>query len=358
MLKIMEFTKKFFNHVFLYSPRYLFSITLIIIEFTLLSMSINTLTFIISLLFFLSIFVAAYLTKHLFIKYILSIFALIMFILSINLSNIDFYTLTTFIFYLPMIYAFLLPDPLSTLIVGVILSCILSSFIGESAHNHAIIGTMVSMINVSIGYTIIAYLFRKLRSTNSKLLHFNNELQNLNNQLKHLSLIDGLTGIFNRRYFDTELAREFSNANCCLKPLSLIMLDVDSFKAYNDTYGHQQGDKCLSLIAATLSNTIRRSGDIVARYGGEEFAVILPGTNAEGAKTVAENLRREVENLKIPHINSTVSNVVTISAGVYTIIPTPYSTPDELISFADRALYVAKHEGKNRVKFYTDLNFQ
>lgn len=358
MLKIMEFTKKFFNHVCLYSPRYLFSISLIIIESTLIYISINNLTSIILHLFFLSIFIVAYLTKHLFIKYILSIFGLIIFILSIKLSNIDFYTLNTFIFYLPMIYAFLLPDPLSTLIVGVILSCILSSFIGKSTHPHAIIGTMISIINVSIGYTIIAYLFRKLSSANGKLLHLNTELQNLNNQLKHLSLIDGLTGIFNRRYFDIELIREFSNASCCLKPLSLIMLDVDFFKAYNDTYGHQQGDKCLSVIAATLSNTIRRSGDIVARYGGEEFAVILPGTNAEGAKIVAENLRREVENLQISHINSKISDVITISAGVYTMIPTPYSTPDQLISFADKALYKAKQEGKNRVNFYTDLNFQ
>jgi diguanylate cyclase (GGDEF)-like protein len=321
-------------------------------------MSITTLTFIISHLFFLSIFITTYLTKHLFIKYLLSIFGLIMFIISIKLSNIDFYTLTTFIFYLPMIYAFLLPDPLSTIIVGVILSFILSSFIGESTHTHAIIATIISIINVSISYTIIAYLFRKLKNTNSKLLYFNNELQNLNNHLKHLSLIDGLTGIFNRRYFDIELSREFSNASCCLKPLSLIMLDVDFFKAYNDTYGHQQGDKCLSLIAATLSNTIRRSGDIVARYGGEEFAVILPGTNAEGAKTVAENLRREVENLRISHINSKVSDFITISAGIYTMIPPPYSTPDEIISFADKALYKAKQEGKNRVKFYTDLNLK
>jgi diguanylate cyclase (GGDEF)-like protein len=132
------------------------------------------------------------------------------------------------------------------------------------------------------------------------------------------------------------------------------MLDIDFFKAYNDSYGHQEGDKCLTLIAATLNKTIRKPGDIVFRYGGEEFAVILSETDAEGAKIVAENLRCEVENLKIPHIGSKVSNIVTVSVGVSTIVPNPYLIPDKLVSFSDKALYQAKKDGRNTIKYYIE----
>jgi diguanylate cyclase (GGDEF)-like protein len=244
-------------------------------------------------------------------------------------------------------YAFLLSDVFSTLIVGVILSYLLSTYMGGFIPDNTIIGTMISMMNASISYTAISYLIRRLRSANSK-------LQDLNSELKQLSIIDGLTGIYNRRFFDLELARECRNATHSAKPLSLIMLDIDFFKAYNDSYGHQEGDKCLTLIAATLNKTIRKPGDIVFRYGGEEFAVILSETDAEGAKIVAENLRCEVENLKIPHIGSKVSNIVTVSVGVSTIVPNPYLIPDKLVSFSDKALYQAKKDGRNTIKYYIE----
>ncbi len=343
----IKYVKNFFNHICMHWPRYLFSLILIVIELRLIFMSDSNITFSVSALFFLSISISVHSKKYLIIRYAFATVGLVTFILSLKLLNIDFATVTTFIFYIPMMYAFLLSDVFSTLIVGVILSYLLSTYMGGFIPDNTIIGTMISMMNASISYTAISYLIRRLRSANSK-------LQDLNSELKQLSIIDGLTGIYNRRFFDLELARECRNATHSAKPLSLIMLDIDFFKAYNDSYGHQEGDKCLTLIAATLNKTIRKPGDIVFRYGGEEFAVILSETDAEGAKIVAENLRCEVENLKIPHIGSKVSNIVTVSVGVSTIVPNPYLIPDKLVSFSDKALYQAKKDGRNTIKYYIE----
>jgi len=175
------------------------------------------------------------------------------------------------------------------------------------------------------------------------------ERKKMEEELELLSYLDGLTGVANRRRFDEALGLEWRRMKRDAKPLSLIMCDIDFFKAYNDTYGHQGGDESLKLVANTLNSVLGRAGDLVARYGGEEFAVILPGTDSLDAKSLAEKMRLRVESLGIIHVSSQVSEVLTISLGVATTIPTRGSLPDELISAADQALYGAKKGGRNRV---------
>ena len=168
--------------------------------------------------------------------------------------------------------------------------------------------------------------------------------------LKNYSYLDGLTCISNRRHFDESLSNNWRWALRNNKPLSLIMFDIDYFKAYNDTYGHLSGDKCLKKVAETIKSTVNRPMDLLARYGGEEFAVILPDTDPKGASIVAEALRASIESLKIPHANSKISEFVTISVGVATMIPTPSTKVEILIELADNALYQAKKEGRNRIE--------
>jgi len=170
------------------------------------------------------------------------------------------------------------------------------------------------------------------------------------NKLRYLSYTDGLTGIANRRHFQEELDKIWRHGARVSEPISLIMCDIDYFKAYNDTYGHQNGDKCLQLLARTLSETLKRPLDMVARYGGEEFVVILPDTTLNGAASMAEAMRDRVESLKITHHKSKVAKVVTISLGVATITPSQNSHYDTLVLAADQALYRAKEEGRNRVE--------
>ena len=171
-------------------------------------------------------------------------------------------------------------------------------------------------------------------------------------ELSILAATDGLTGLANRRTFDSHLESEWLRAAREDTPLSLLLVDIDCFKAFNDAYGHQAGDHCLSSVASFLKSSVRRPADLVARYGGEEIAVLLPGTSAKGAMRVAETIRFGVESLAMPHKHSTPANVVTISIGTATLFPAsePISIgPKNLISMADRALYVAKLEGRNRV---------
>jgi diguanylate cyclase (GGDEF)-like protein len=176
------------------------------------------------------------------------------------------------------------------------------------------------------------------------------ELQQANQNLKLLANIDSLTKLSNRRDFDRYIEQEWERMQRSRLPLSLIMCDVDFFKNYNDKYLHPNGDKCLIKVAMALRNTVRRSGDLVARYGGEEFAVILPNTDALGAVSVAEKIRLAVKDLQITHESSAIAPYVTVSVGVSTIIPTHESEFQTLIDTADRALYQAKSQGRDRVK--------
>jgi diguanylate cyclase (GGDEF)-like protein len=174
-------------------------------------------------------------------------------------------------------------------------------------------------------------------------------LEQANTQLEALTLEDDLTGISNRRSFDRALIDEWNRARRRELPLALILLDLDHFKDLNDRRGHPAGDDCLRRIGAFLGETIRRSGEIVARYGGEEFAILLPGTDADGAIRVADVLREGIEKLGIPYGNG-AGRRVTASCGVAAITPLEGSSPDQLVASADRALYAAKHSGRNCVR--------
>ncbi|MCG9969045.1 diguanylate cyclase [Pelotomaculum terephthalicicum JT] len=188
---------------------------------------------------------------------------------------------------------------------------------------------------------------RKARE--NELLEVTRQLEEANQNLRRLSFLDGLTGIANRRHFDEVLLNEWNRAARDAVPLSLIILDIDFFKKYNDTYGHQAGDDCLKQVAGSLSGRLKRPGDLAARYGGEEFAAILPNTDMQGAAAIAEMLRGGVEALEIPHASSSVSAYVTVSAGAASTVPRQAGTPGDLLAAADKALYQAKQGGRNRV---------
>lgn len=179
-------------------------------------------------------------------------------------------------------------------------------------------------------------------------------LEESNQILHRLSMLDGLTEIPNRRYFDTKLAEEWDYSKRTGIPFSIILLDIDYFKKYNDEYGHLEGDDCLRRVASLLNNTLKRPRDFVARYGGEEFIVILPETDADGAMIVAEHLRSNIRAENIPHINSKIDRYVTVSLGCATIIPTDMDTPEEVVEMADKALYKSKQTGRNRVTQSTE----
>lgn len=174
------------------------------------------------------------------------------------------------------------------------------------------------------------------------------QLEAANQQLLRLASIDGLTQIANRRSFDEFLHREWKRLAREQAPLSLIMCDVDFFKLYNDTYGHQLGDECLRQVAHVIQQAVRRPADLAARYGGEEFAVILPNTTESGAVQVAETIGEKVRALKIAHAKSKVNRYVTLSLGVASTIPSHEQSEADLIAAADDALYQAKEAGRDR----------
>lgn len=176
------------------------------------------------------------------------------------------------------------------------------------------------------------------------------ELKRKSDLLAHLAQIDGLTGISNRRHLEIRLGQEWDRCQRHRHPLSLVMIDVDHFKPFNDHYGHGHGDDCLRHVSRALSACSRRSGDLLARYGGEEFVALLPDTPAEQAARTAEKLRKAVQSLGIAHRYSSSADVVTASLGVATLVPSKQSTVDQLMEAADKALYLAKRAGRNCVR--------
>lgn len=206
----------------------------------------------------------------------------------------------------------------------------------------------------------VCRLQKELQEKNNILKHeleirieLEHKLRSTNQKLKNLAIVDSLTGIANRRKFDLKIEQEWLRLAREQAFLSLIMIDVDYFKLYNDAYGHQAGDDCLQQVAQTISRTVKRPADLVARYGGEEFAVILPSTDKIGATHVANCIRMAIEELKIPHTNSTVADYVTVSQGIATTIPDPDSLFESLICLADVALYEAKDRGRNSFVSYS-----
>jgi diguanylate cyclase (GGDEF)-like protein/PAS domain S-box-containing protein len=173
-------------------------------------------------------------------------------------------------------------------------------------------------------------------------------LQEVNQKLEQLATHDGLTQIANRRYFDEYLQQEWQRMTREQQPLSLILLDVDCFKAYNDYFGHQQGDEGLVAIAQAVRQVVKRSADLLARYGGEEFGVILPNTRRTGAESVAQAIQAEIKALHLPHPKSRVNDYLTVSMGIASVVPTPSQAVEDLVAAADSALYQAKRRGRDR----------
>ena len=201
-----------------------------------------------------------------------------------------------------------------------------------------------------IRYHSLAYLnllqrgeaFRALRESQQQLMRINLELVRLTN-------VDGLTGLSNRRYFDEHLALQWLQCIRERTPFSLLMIDVDEFKKYNDSYGHLAGDEALKNVAGAISAAAERPVDLAARFGGEEFVALLPGTPASGARAVGEKIRTGVDALGIPHRASATSDKITVSIGGAMARPRHGDDYMELVSAADKALYEAKRGGRNRV---------
>lgn len=196
---------------------------------------------------------------------------------------------------------------------------------------------------------------QQLTVLNRQLQQQKQQLEKVNLALQYLATYDSLTEVRNRRFFNDYMDTEWRRLAREEAPLSLIMCDIDYFKLYNDTYGHQAGDECLRQVAAVLSGSVKRSADLVARYGGEEFAVVLPNTDIQGAAIVAETIAEQVRGLQIVHAKSAVSEYVTLSLGVACCIPAPMSQPGTLIAIADESLYRAKKAGRDRVSVATFL---
>lgn len=211
--------------------------------------------------------------------------------------------------------------------------------------------TLLSAINYYLLQRDRQDLIERLEQRNRELEKALEELKQKETHLLRLSLLDELTNIPNRRNFNRIIIREWQRARRNRTPLSLIMLDLDDFAEFNNTYGHQAGDICLRDVARTMQNTLKRPGDMIARYGGEEFAVVLPETPLNGAHKVAEEIRARIEGLQIPHAYSGNIPVVTVSAGVASLVPDESSCLNykNLVEFSDKQLYIAKRNGKNRV---------
>lgn len=190
-------------------------------------------------------------------------------------------------------------------------------------------------------------------SREKELIEATRQLSDVNAVLDRLSLVDSLTGIPNRRCFDQSLEQELRLSKRHNNALSLIMLDLDYFKAFNDTYGHQAGDQCLRSVADCISRCLRRPSDMICRYGGEEFAAILPETDEEGVAFIAEKIRSQIADEKIAHKKSQVSDTVTVSLGTSTCVPEMNISREQLIEQADKALYAAKLKGRNQSLSYS-----
>ena len=190
---------------------------------------------------------------------------------------------------------------------------------------------------------------------NRELTETRRQLEHRNRDLERISALDNLTQVANRRRFDAALRQEWRRSARNETPLSLVFCDIDYFKRFNDTYGHQAGDECLVRVAHTMEETLNRPADLAARYGGEEFIALLVDTEAEGARMLADRMRARVEGLRIEHRASSVAAHLTVSLGVATVVPRPATRPEDLVDLADRALYAAKEGGRNRVASAEDL---
>lgn len=185
----------------------------------------------------------------------------------------------------------------------------------------------------------------------SKMKKLELALAKANKKLRTLSVLDALTGLYNRRYFNESIVKEWRDSLRNKNPITAIMIDVDHFKKYNDHYGHLTGDKCLKKLANSFNACLNRPRDIVARYGGEEFIVLLPNTPAEGGLKIANSIIASIRKLKIPHEASTSGKIVSLSLGVITTVPSHSNSWEEFIEQADQLLYQSKQNGRDQLSF-------
>ena len=213
-------------------------------------------------------------------------------------------------------------------------------------------GLVIEAVGMVIDLTERRRAEKEIARMNTKLREINQDLETSNYHLMRLSFTDSLTGVANRRGFEETLRNEWKRAKQYNSELSLIILDIDHFKAYNDHYGHQAGDDCLVRISQAISSELKRTNDHFSRYGGEEFTIILPATNAIGALQVAEQIRSKVANLRCKHEGADDEKIVTVSLGVATLDLKENGGMDDLIKNADLALYEAKNNGRNRIELF------
>lgn len=232
-------------------------------------------------------------------------------------------------------------------------SLLLAKKYSESLEQEEIANLKLIEVNTNLD-KIVSHRTEALIKSNEKIEQQKLELEKINHQLKKLSLKDPLTKLGNRRQYDRIIISEWNQCLRHQRPIALILLDIDFFKKYNDYYGHLAGDECLTKIGQTIKDSLSSLTDKVVRYGGEEFIAILPDTEKEDAIKIAEILRQHIEALHIPHLQSTVSNYVTVSIGVTSAIPDTNSSHEKLFEVADKALYQAKAGGRNQVVFLYD----
>ncbi len=232
-------------------------------------------------------------------------------------------------------------------------SLLLAKRFSDSLEQEEILTAKLTEINSHLDELVLQRT-NDLKKSNKKIEHQKVELEKINRDLKRLSFKDPLTGLWNRRKYDQTIALEWRRCLRYKRPISLILLDIDYFKEFNDSYGHMAGDECLIKIGEMLKNSLFRSSDMVARYGGEEFTVLLPDSGKEEAITVADMLRQKIESMNIPNEKSLVSNYVTVSIGIYSTVPDSNSSYEDLFNATDRALYQAKDNGRNQVIFLSE----
>ncbi|WP_419954019.1 diguanylate cyclase domain-containing protein [Neobacillus niacini] len=215
---------------------------------------------------------------------------------------------------------------------------------------------LISLFGGFFSYHLSIYIansnsaVRELHLSLIKLQESEQELNKANQFLNRLSYLDGLTGIGNRRYFDEVLSKEWSNLLTTNSPLTLLMFDIDYFKKYNDTYGHLAGDQCLQVITSAIKDLIANNPySTFCRYGGEEFAIIFTKTKLDQGVAIAELIQNKVQSLKIDHSSSEVADIVTISIGLASMIPSSETQPNDLIHIADTCLYISKTKGRNTI---------
>ena len=229
-------------------------------------------------------------------------------------------------------------------------SLLLAKRFSNSLEQEEVMTAKLTEVNKNLDELVLRRT-KALVESNEKIEDQKLELEKVNRDLQQLSLIDPLTGVWNRRKYDKTIKREWNRCLRYQRPIALLLLDIDYYKKFNDSYGHMAGDECLVKIGETLKNSLYRSTDMAARYGGEEFVVLLTETGKEEAIKIANMLRQKIEALNIPHRQSPVSSYITASIGVTFTIPNTNSSHNDLFKVVDKALYQAKATGRNQVKF-------